>query len=197
MAGNFLTLTRLRGASRRRQLPKLPKQQPHTSQRRKFFAHPSPTHIAPYEVFLIPKTTSRSVCDRDSADGLSSSSTINKIMAYPATPQRPLPGAYFATPAASRFNTGPPVRQPLFPQGVRPAAGPNPIDGHPNPQSRELPAPRALPPVQRAANTINEVLKRDANFPEIDTYVRRKYAGPFLHSTQLTMGFRRGHLVRL
>lgn len=62
----------------------LPKQQPHTPHRRKFLAHPSPTHIAPYEVFLIPKPTSRSVCDRDSADGLSSSSTSNKNHGIPS-----------------------------------------------------------------------------------------------------------------
>ncbi|EKD15418.1 uncharacterized protein L3040_001786 [Drepanopeziza brunnea f. sp. 'multigermtubi'] len=95
-------------------------------------------------------------------------------MAYPATPQRPLPGAYFATPAASRFGPGPPIRQPLFGQnGRQPPAGPTPNDGNPNPQSQETPAPRALPPVLRAANTINAVLDREVRFPEIDSYVRQ------------------------
>ena len=36
-------------------------------------------------------------------------------------------------------------------------------------------APQApsLKPVQRAARTINEVLRKDANFPELDSYVKR------------------------
>ncbi|KAH7314343.1 putative nucleoporin [Rhexocercosporidium sp. MPI-PUGE-AT-0058] len=96
-------------------------------------------------------------------------------MAYPpATPQRPLPGAYFATPAASRFPAAPPVRQPLFSQGGRqPAAGPNPNDGNPNPQSRQIPPPTAITPISRAARTISDVLSREAQFPEIDSYIRQ------------------------
>ncbi|KAH8752345.1 putative nucleoporin [Hyaloscypha sp. PMI_1271] len=68
------------------------------------------------------------------------------------TPQRPLPGAYFNTPAASRFQTGAPIRQPMFqPQGTRQPAR----------------------PIQRAARTINEVLQREASFPDLDSYVRQ------------------------
>ncbi|PVH73490.1 nucleoporin-domain-containing protein [Cadophora sp. DSE1049] len=96
-------------------------------------------------------------------------------MAYPpATPQRPLPGAYFATPAASRFPPGPQIRQPLFSQSGRPpAAGPSPDDGNPNPQSRQIPPPAAPSPVSRAAGTISDVLRREAQFPEIDSYIRQ------------------------
>lgn len=105
-------------------------------------------------------------------------------MAYaPATPQRPLPGAYFATPAASRFTSGPPARQPLFSQGGRPPApGPNPNDGNPNPQSRQAPPPTAITPVSRAARTISDVLSREAQFPEIDSYIRRECWHPALEN---------------
>ncbi|PBP16344.1 hypothetical protein BUE80_DR012878 [Diplocarpon rosae] len=95
-------------------------------------------------------------------------------MAYPATPQRPLPGAYFATPAASRFPTGPLLRQPLFPSGGRPPpADSTPNDGDLNHQSRDNPPHRVFSPVERAAVTINTVLDREAHFPEIDSYVRQ------------------------
>ncbi|KAE8443895.1 hypothetical protein EG329_001304 [Mollisiaceae sp. DMI_Dod_QoI] len=94
-------------------------------------------------------------------------------MSFTATPQRPLPGAYFATPAASRFGQGPPIRQPSFTSQPRQPPGPNPNDGQPNPQSRQPPPPQALPPVQRAARTINEVLQREASFPDLDSYVRQ------------------------
>ena len=92
-------------------------------------------------------------------------------MAFPATPQRPLPGAYFTTPAPSRFGR---PRQPSFTNQPPPPPGPNPNDGQPNPQSRQPPPPQALDPVQRAARTINEVLQREASFPDLDSYVRRE-----------------------
>ena len=68
------------------------------------------------------------------------------------------------------------MRQPNFgqPLGGRQPAGPNPNDGQPNPRSREVAPPAALQPVQRAARTINEVLQREASFPELDSYVKRE-----------------------
>jgi nuclear pore complex protein Nup155 len=84
-------------------------------------------------------------------------------MSYPVlqTPQRPLPGAFFNTPAASRF---PPPRQPVFTAGI--AQDPS------NPPPAPVPS---LQPIQRAARTINEVLQREASFPDLDSYVRRKW----------------------
>jgi nuclear pore complex protein Nup155 len=91
------------------------------------------------------------------------------------TPQRPLPGAFFNTPAASRYQGGAPIRQPVFqPQGGRPAPNPVADAGNPNPQSRQAPPPQTLQPIQRAARTINEVLQREASFPDLDSYVRRE-----------------------
>jgi nuclear pore complex protein Nup155 len=92
------------------------------------------------------------------------------------TPQRPLPGAYFNTPAASRFATGGPIRQPSFQtQGTRQPSNPTGNPSQPISQSREVPRPQAQKPIQRAARTINEVLQREASFPDLDSYVRRKY----------------------
>ena len=96
------------------------------------------------------------------------------------TPQRPLPGAYFNTPAAPRFGTGAVPPQPIFrPQSFvnRPPAGEssNPTPAAPQPpQSRQQPQTQSLPPIARAARTISDVLQREASFPEIDSYVRRK-----------------------
>ncbi|KAE9363359.1 putative nucleoporin [Stipitochalara longipes BDJ] len=97
-------------------------------------------------------------------------------MAFPGmqTPQRPLPGAYFNTPAASRFQSGAPIRQPMFqPQGTRQPAAPNGDPSQPVSQSREVAPPQAQKPIQRAARTINEVLQREASFPDLDSYVRQ------------------------
>jgi len=100
-------------------------------------------------------------------------------MSFPAmqTPQRPLPGAYFNTPAASRFQGGAPIRQPIFqPQNTRQPSNPTGNPAQPVSQSREVPPPKAQQPIQRAARTINEVLQREASFPDLDSYVRRKYS---------------------
>jgi nuclear pore complex protein Nup155 len=68
------------------------------------------------------------------------------------------------------------MRQPNFgqPLGGRAPPGPSPNDPQPNPQLREIPRPVALQPIQRAARTINEVLQREASFPDLDSYVKRE-----------------------
>lgn len=83
------------------------------------------------------------------------------------TPQRPLPGAYFNTPAANRF---PPPRAPVFNPVQQTRVPSNPQD----PQQPEADPAQALQPIQRAQRTINEVLQREASFPDLDSYVRRK-----------------------
>ncbi|KAF4635084.1 hypothetical protein G7Y89_g3010 [Cudoniella acicularis] len=86
------------------------------------------------------------------------------------TPQRPLPGAFFNTPAASRY---PPPRPPMFTTGG--AQSRNPPANPPDPQQPAVPArdSQSLQPIQRAARTINEVLQREASFPDLDSYVRQ------------------------
>lgn len=108
-------------------------------------------------------------------------------MAFAAmqTPQRPLPGAFFNTPAASRFDTRAPP-PPIFRtqlQSYSGAGGAGP-PGASNTgvqqqqqhvdQLRQQSQSRTLQPIQRAARTINDILLREANFPDLDSYVRRK-----------------------
>ena len=101
-------------------------------------------------------------------------------MSFPSlqTPQRPLPGAFVQTPAASRYPGPNPVRQ-LFraPSSNSAAVGAPSAQGSQSavtvlPQGQSQ--PQVLKPVQRAGRTINEVLRKDANFPELDSYVKRK-----------------------
>jgi len=116
----------------------------------------------------------------------------------PQTPQRPVPGGFINTPAPNggRYQAGA-MRQPNFgqPLGGRVPPGPNPNDGQPNPQSRQISPPVPLQPIQRAARTINEVLQREASFPDLDSYVKRELSLENVElRTRLTMRFR-GHLV--
>ena len=82
----------------------------------------------------------------------------------PQTPQRPLPGTYFSTPTTLR---------------AAPRGGAYSQQNGLLSQARE-----ALPPassaetfaeVSFAAKTINEKLEKDANFPELDNYIGRKF----------------------
>lgn len=98
-------------------------------------------------------------------------------MSYPTlqTPQRPLPGAFLPTPAPSRYSGSGPSRQLFRTQSSSSVSQPE-SQGSAQPVGAALPMPQAqaLQPVQRAAKTVNEVLRRDANFPELDNYVKRE-----------------------
>ncbi|KAH6673645.1 putative nucleoporin [Halenospora varia] len=85
------------------------------------------------------------------------------------TPQRPLPGAFFNTPAPSRY---PPSRQPVFTAGGGQSRNPSSSQDGQQPLA-PLRDSQSLQPIQRAARTINEVLQREANFPDLDSYVRQ------------------------
>lgn len=114
-------------------------------------------------------------------------------MSYPQmTPMRPVPGAFLNTPAASRFaNDNEPVRRRLFAEGEAPSsnnsgalvAGSNlaPATIASTSTSGGLvstssaPAPQQnIPPVTRAAQAVNQFLQSDENYPELDSYCRRK-----------------------
>jgi nuclear pore complex protein Nup155 len=104
-------------------------------------------------------------------------------MAFPGlqTPQRPLPGAFFNTPAASRFDPRPPIppifrsNQQQFPAGGGGAGGLNPpAQQQQQAPEQQQPTARALQPIQRAAKTISDVLARESLYPDLDSYVRRK-----------------------
>ncbi|RDL38901.1 Uncharacterized protein BP5553_03241 [Venustampulla echinocandica] len=90
-------------------------------------------------------------------------------MSYPVlqTPQRPLPGAFFNTPAASRY---PPPRPPIFTSGRASTGNPPNPQGSPGPTAS---APQSELPIRRGARTINELLQRDSRFPDLNSYVRQ------------------------
>lgn len=94
----------------------------------------------------------------------------------PETPQRALPGSFFNTPAASRFPNVP--QQPIFAQTLDARRRQSTVAAS---GKADQVAPvatqqrQSLPPIQRAARTVNEVLQREAGFPELDSYVRRGF----------------------
>lgn len=101
------------------------------------------------------------------------------------TPQKPLPGAFVQTPAPSRYQTGADPRRQLFrsqSSGGQQSNGVQLQSSATTQQQQQIsqtqPQTQAPPlhPVQRAARTINEVLQRDANFPDLDSYVKRKFS---------------------
>lgn len=103
-------------------------------------------------------------------------------MSYIAqTPQRPLPGAYIQTPAASKYQPSL-VRQP-FPRSNSSQTQPQ---NEPQMSTQALilqsdssvpaekPAAESLKPVDRAAKTVNDTLRKESAYPELDNYVGRK-----------------------
>lgn len=110
-------------------------------------------------------------------------------MALPGTPQRPLPGTYFMTPAPPRFNQPPPPQPPLFrppqPHSGREPTPPPPRDGTIPPANQAQIIPQPLLPISRAAKTINEVLQRESSFPDLDSYVKRELVLHSLDKIQL------------
>ncbi|QSZ31850.1 hypothetical protein DSL72_001419 [Monilinia vaccinii-corymbosi] len=94
-------------------------------------------------------------------------------MALPGTPQRPLPGTYFMTPVPPRFNQPPPPHPPLNPSQPPGGRAPTPGDGSMPPPAQAQIMPHPLLPISRGAKTINEVLQREASFPDLDSYVKQ------------------------
>lgn len=106
-------------------------------------------------------------------------------MAYPqATPVRPLPGAFINTPAVARAmaQQDDPVRRRLFPDAPATSA---PTPGAVGPAAAAASRPSTEPlvklptvdpasPLTKAASTINKLLQHDGEYPDIDSYCRRK-----------------------
>ncbi|RKF83939.1 Nucleoporin NUP170 [Golovinomyces cichoracearum] len=103
-------------------------------------------------------------------------------MAFPATPQKSLPGAFFTTPAPSRYSNSLFMQPPLFNNRMdsESVAAAAPID-----TTRELVKTQTLKPVQRAAQTINDVLQREICYPDLDSYVRQGISSDY-HITNST-----------
>jgi nuclear pore complex protein Nup155 len=122
-------------------------------------------------------------------------------MAFPQTPARNVPGAFFETPAHLRFSTGPdPARRRLFGDSQATQAGRNALgpdnsviggqapatsttsipastsggDGGLTPLGRLSTPSESISPIARAAKAINQFLQADENYPDLDSYCRRK-----------------------
>lgn len=104
-------------------------------------------------------------------------------MSYPnLTPQRPLPGTYFQTPAPRSSQNGPlfPTTSPAAPQTGQSATSGAPPHASQSSLSKLPPAAsrskvEALNPQQRAARTINETLAQESRYPDLDNYLAREY----------------------
>lgn len=102
----------------------------------------------------------------------------------PATPQRPLAGAFPATPAAAGAAAGASQTQQSQPQGQT-IFGPNAATLRQNPQppttsTQTQPAsPQSKSPIERAAATINATFTREAHFPALEDYVQQGISGEY------------------
>ena len=94
----------------------------------------------------------------------------------PQTPPKTLPGAYIQTPALNKFNQ-PAFRSIPAPQQnqqnvVQPSS--QALSGR-SQQLQTAGKPGELKPIERPAKSINEALSQESRFPELDSYVGRKY----------------------
>lgn len=104
-----------------------------------------------------------------------------------ATPMRQIPGAFFNTPAPARNDA---VRRRLFSEqagaggtgtsmgastsgAVAAVADNSRLQAVGQPQLPQSEPP--LPPILKAARSINQVLQHDESYPDLDSYCRRKY----------------------
>ncbi|KAL4803154.1 Non-repetitive/WGA-negative nucleoporin C-terminal-domain-containing protein [Aspergillus unguis] len=93
----------------------------------------------------------------------------------PVTPQKPLPGAFYQTPAPSNALNPP---QPISPQ---PTAQPNQT---PQALPRYPPALKPAPAQNtntedRAARTVNDTLTQEARYPDLDSYLSQGFSSDY------------------
>lgn len=90
----------------------------------------------------------------------------------PVTPQKPLPGAFFQTPVPSNAFDPPQRSIP------RPTAQPNPTpQALPRFPPSLKPAPaQNVKTEERAARTVNDTLTQETRYPDLDSYLSRKWA---------------------
>lgn len=93
-----------------------------------------------------------------------------QVAGPPATPQRPLPGAFLATPA-------PAVPTIFAQQAATLRQGFQPPTAESNTVQR--PAAHTQLPVEQAAATINDVLALEARFPDLESYIQQGASGEY------------------
>lgn len=103
-------------------------------------------------------------------------------MATPATPQRPIPGGFAATPAGAATPAAasqqPPLGQTIF------AANAATLRQHaPTQQTNSAPTQQSnaqtRKPIERAARTINNTFEREQQFPALEDYVQQGVSGEY------------------
>jgi hypothetical protein len=93
----------------------------------------------------------------------------------PVTPQKPLPGAFFQTPATSNA----PISQSI----ASSQTATQPTNSSPQTVLPRFPPASALKPAtaptstteDRAARTVNDTLAQEARYPDLDSYLSRKW----------------------
>ncbi|KAJ5081329.1 nucleoporin NUP170 [Penicillium alfredii] len=86
----------------------------------------------------------------------------------PATPQKPLPGAYLQTPA--------PAQNGLTKSPAQPTSPPMPLPKMPPAASRTK--NQTLSTEERGARTINDTLFQESRYPDLDSYLSRRFPHP-------------------
>ncbi|KAA8646885.1 hypothetical protein EYZ11_005975 [Aspergillus tanneri] len=102
-------------------------------------------------------------------------------MSYPnlpptLTPQRPLPGAYFQTPAPSNAPNA-----PTFSSKPTPAAAeqPSPASLPKLPPAASKSKSQTLSTEERAARTVNDTLAQEARYPDLDSYLSQGFSSDY------------------
>ena len=94
------------------------------------------------------------------------------------TPARPVPGAFFNTPAPGAQVQYPPLRRRLFEDASVGNAGGVQGQGAAVQQQQgpvvQQSEPASLPPLLRAARSVNAALQLDESYPDLDSYCKRK-----------------------
>ena len=102
-------------------------------------------------------------------------------MATPATPQRPIPGGFAATPAGASTPAAA-SQQPLG-QTIFAANAATLRQNAPAQQSSSAPAQQSSSqtrtPIERAARTINNTFEREMQFPALEDYVQQGVSGEY------------------
>ena len=99
----------------------------------------------------------------------------------PQTPPKVLPGAYIQTPALSRFQSASSNTRPLgsssqqqygsYTSDAAVSRPPQQQQVHTNSDSPS----ETLLPIERAAKNISEMLNQEAQYPDLDSYIGRKW----------------------
>jgi hypothetical protein len=134
-------------------------------------------------------------------------------MAVPFTPARPMPGIYMQTPAPARpaqpqfgraasSSSLKPIQsqdQSRLGQSAQQPQAPSSENAAPEQQGSQASATRAITtgsiqpqmtPIERAAQTINNMLEREARYPDAEQYIPRKESRVHWHKERplLTIG---------